>query len=369
MTPEGFQGIYRRISQPKRNIDIKESYMNDWYVFTGNKNTPSEDRIKQLPAAPKWRQFRVHLDEADRPEAEEGKKELPWSELRGMKFEASEEAKRMINAALYLRRPLLITGDPGTGKSSLAYAVAHELKLGKVLYWPITTRTTLQEGLYRYDAIGRLQDIQIERLKTPEGKFNPPEIGQYIRLGPLGTAFVPSKRPRVLLLDEIDKSDIDLPNDLLNIFEEGCYEISELSRLPQQQEEVYVYPYDSQEMVLVSRGRVVCHEFPLVILTSNKERQLPAPFLRRCLRLDIKQPEQDELERIVELHFGEEEQKKNKELIEAFLELRRKGSLSTDQLLNAIYLTTKGINLSGDNIDITTLREAIFQYLSKPESL
>ncbi|ETR64776.1 MAG: hypothetical protein OMM_15361 [Candidatus Magnetoglobus multicellularis str. Araruama] len=100
----------------------------------------------------------------------------------------------------------------------------------------------LIQWLYQYDAIGRLQDIQIERLKKPDGKIEPPDIGQYIRLGPLGTAFIASKRPRVLLIDEIDKSDIDLPNDLLNIFEEGSFEIPELSRIQQKQEHVFVFP-------------------------------------------------------------------------------------------------------------------------------
>ncbi|MFM6527076.1 MAG: MoxR family ATPase, partial [Dolichospermum sp.] len=99
----------------------------------------------------------------------------------------------------------------GTGKTSLAYAVAYELGLGEVLHWPITTRTTLKDGLYSYDAIGRLQDAK------DKDKDNLAEIGKYINLGSLGTALLPSEKPRVLLIDEIDKSDIDLPNDLLHI--------------------------------------------------------------------------------------------------------------------------------------------------------
>lgn len=125
----------------------------------------------------------------------------------------------MVNAALYLRRPLLVTGNPGTGKTSLAYSVAYELDLGEVLYWPITTRTTLKDGLYNYDAVGRLQDAKL----NPDDSLN--RIGKYITLGPLGTALLPSERPRVLLIDEIDKSDVDLPNDLLHVFENGEYTI------------------------------------------------------------------------------------------------------------------------------------------------
>jgi MoxR-like ATPase len=281
-----------------------------------------------------------------------------------MTFEASEEEKRMVNAALYLRRPLLVTGAPGTGKSSLAYAVAYELNLGKVLYWPINTKSNLREGLYHYDAIGRLQDIQIERLKSPEGKIQPPEIGQYIRLGPLGTAFLSSDRPRVLLIDEIDKSDIDLPNDLLNLFEEGWFEIFELARLTQDIKKSEVYPHDSQEKKPVSRGRVVCTEFPLVIMTSNGERELPPAFLRRCLRLNIGEPGLERLEKVVENHFSEKEKTESKELIKLFFKLRQEGNLTTDQLLNAVHLTTEGIDMLSEDEDIKNLRNAIFQYLS-----
>ncbi|MFM6814789.1 MAG: AAA family ATPase, partial [Dolichospermum sp.] len=126
----------------------------------------------------------------------------------------------------------------GTGKTSLAYAVAYELGLGEVLHWPITTRTTLKDGLYSYDAIGRLQDAK------DKDKDNLAEIGKYINLGSLGTALLPSEKPRVLLIDEIDKSDIDLPNDLLHIFEEGEFEIPELRRIADKIAQVEVQTAD-----------------------------------------------------------------------------------------------------------------------------
>jgi len=329
--------------------------MNDWYIYEGD-NKPSGERIEKLPSAPKWRQFQSKINQKN--------DKMSWDDIRGKTFEAEEEEIRMVNAALYLRRPLLITGSPGIGKSSLAHAVAYELNLGKVLYWPITTKTTIQDGLYQYDAIGRLQDVQIEKLKNPDGEFKVPDIGQYVRLGPLGTAFIATKRPRVLLIDEIDKSDIDLPNDLLNVFEEGSFEIPELSRIQQKQEKVYVYSHDRHKKIPINNGYVVCDEFPLIMLTSNAERELPAPFLRRCLRLDIAEPSLEKLERIVESHFGEDEKIQNTKLIETFFDLRQKGSLSTDQLLNAIFMTTKGLNMSTQNNDIKSLRNAIFRNLT-----
>jgi MoxR-like ATPase len=302
----------------------------DWWIFSGTQ--PPHDGIERLPDPPPWRQFTPAAREA-----------------RGTTFEPSDQEIELVNAALYLRRPLLITGKPGVGKTSLTYAVAHELKLGEVLRWSITTQTTLKDGLYRYDAIARLQDTSLAGDRT-----TPPPIGQYLRLGPLGTAFATSDKPRVLLIDEIDKSDIDLPNDLLHIFEEGEFEIPELARLPKEQEVVELLPHDADADtpgVPVKRGKVRCTHFPLVVITSNGEREFPPAFLRRCLQLEMQLPDREKLTRIVRAHLHlqpnyEEYEARIGALIDAFLDRRntQKAELAADQLLNAVYLALKDID-------------------------
>jgi MoxR-like ATPase len=285
----------------------------------------------------------------------------------------------MVNAALALRRPLLITGNPGTGKSSLAYAVARGLSLGPVLKWPITTRTTLKDGLYSYDAIARLQDAQAS------GEDNIRQTGNYITLGPLGTAFLPADLPRVLLIDEIDKSDIDLPNDLLNLFEDGEFPIPELQRLDLEGPTL-VRTIDrvkgKQRKVPVSNGMVRCREFPLVIMTSNGERDFPPPFLRRCLRFRMPNPSPGELQKIVEKHLGQEAAQQANQLIQWFCNQVEAGeTLATDQLLNAIHLRTQERSRPGQqsqpagtseaplSLTMTDLEKRLLKDLNSPEDV
>ncbi|MFN5990592.1 MAG: AAA family ATPase [Dolichospermum sp.] len=318
--------------------------MTDWKIFQGN-NT--ENKNWDLPKPPSWRDFNNSNSDPKKRRAET--------------FQARPEEIELVNAALYLRRPLLVTGKPGTGKTSLAYAVAYELGLGEVLHWPITTRTTLKDGLYSYDAIGRLQDAK------DKDKDNLAEIGKYINLGSLGTALLPSKKPRVLLIDEIDKSDIDLPNDLLHIFEEGEFEIPELRRIADKLDQVEVQTAYKDQKATIEKGRIRCTSFPFVILTSNGERDFPPPFLRRCIRLNIQEPDKKELERIVKAHLQLDDKLPEiaDKLIDQFLKKRQNGELATDQLLNAVYLVTRENSPTGTTKD--DLIEKILKYLDSSE--
>ncbi|MEV0524266.1 MoxR family ATPase [Streptomyces sp. NPDC050439] len=307
----------------------------NWRIYSGSR--VPHDGIDRLPAPPPWRTFtggpalRTPPGDSGNPHA-------------AVSYRPGEDAVRQVNAALYLRRPLLVTGAPGTGKSSLAYAVAHELGLGKVLHWPITSRVTLRDGLYEYDPLTRLYAAERARREDVNGSPGD-DIGDYLRLGPLGTALLPYERPRVLLVDEIDKSDIDLPNDLLTIFEKGAYEIVELARRAEPTAKVMTAD-STTDRVEIRDGTVSCRAFPLVVMTSNGEREFPPAFLRRCVTVDLKQPASvAELTAIVREHLGPvvegeggELPEGAQEIIDRFFERRSGGLLANDQLLNAIYM-------------------------------
>jgi MoxR-like ATPase len=286
--------------------------MADWKIFRGE-GEPHND-IKRLPPPPPWRTFSGEVEAA-----------------RGKTFRCTPDMVEVVNAALHLRRPLLLTGKPGAGKSSLIYRVAYELNLGRVLEWPITSKTTLESGLYKYDAIGRFQESQLGGEK--------PAIGKYLKLGPLGLALMPRECPRALLIDEIDKSDLDFPNELLNALENGEFRIQELERMDDPEEKGFeIGGVDGGEKFTICNGHVRCREFPFVVLTSNGERDFPAPLLRRCLQFAMPEPNQELLEEIVCTHLGEEILAEATPIIEEFLNLQKQKELATDQLLNALHL-------------------------------
>ena len=355
--------------------------MSDWKIFKGKQEEPQEepnDHIQRLleVEAPGWRKFSGVSEQKKlipqgnyREELQKIAKDKERDVERGRNFRIRQNQSEVVdavNAALYLRRPLLVTGKPGSGKTTLAYAIAYELQLGPVLLWPITTRSTLQEGLYQYDAIARLQDAQLSQTDPEDQNPGYRDIGQYIQLSPLGTAFLPSQFPRVLLIDEIDKSDINLPNDLLNLLEEGKYPIRELERLAkqrnqeQQNNQVQVVQSDDGLDVNIYEGKVQCQAFPLIIMTSNGERDFPPAFLRRCLQVQMPKPEEADLQEIVKSHLGAANVEKFKAIIGEFVDNNEteEGNLATDQLLNTIYLLTQ-------NADEASLKKLLFSSLTR----
>src|SRR6266705_6272535 len=204
-------------------------------------------------------------------------------------YVADDDLKLAVNAAITLQRPLLIKGEPGTGKTMLAEEVARAL--GRpLLQWHIKSTTKAQQGLYEYDAVSRLRDSQL-------GDEHVGDIAHYIKRGVLWEAF-DSQTPAVVLIDEIDKADIEFPNDLLR----------ELDRM-----EVYVY--ETQQTV-VARHR------PLVVITSNNEKELPDAFLRRCFFHYIKFPDKETMTRIVDVHFPELQRNLLREALNVFYDIR-----------------------------------------------
>jgi MoxR-like ATPase len=224
-------------------------------------------------------------------------------------YVATDDLKLAVNAAITLQRPLLIKGEPGTGKTMLAEEVAAALGM-PLLQWHIKSTTKAQQGLYEYDAVSRLRDSQLgdERVK---------DIRNYIVKGVLWQAFDADERG-VLLIDEIDKADIEFPNDLLR----------ELDRM-----EFYVY--ETHELVKAKHR-------PLVIITSNNEKELPDAFLRRCFFHYIKFPEPTTMKQIVEVHFPGIKQELLAAAMQSFFELRNVSGLkkkpSTSELLDWLKL-------------------------------
>ena len=238
------------------------------------------------------------------------------------RYVATDDLRIAVNAAITLERPLLVKGEPGTGKTVLAIEVAKALGV-PLIEWHIKSTTKAQQGLYDYDAVSRLRDSQLgdERVK---------DIKNYIKKGRLWDAFEMDQRP-VLLIDEIDKADIEFPNDLLQ----------ELDRM-----EFFVY---ETGQTVKARHR------PIVIITSNSEKELPDAFLRRCFFHFIKFPDADTMRDIVEVHFPGLKQHLVSESMRVFFELREVPGLkkrpSTSELLDWIKL------LLNEDIGAETLRE------------
>jgi len=328
-----------------------------WWLYNGSGQQSDGYADEGWPDPPPWRAFGGR---PDLPPPPDDPHETARRLGRSGAVRPDRDQLNIVNAALRLFRPLLVTGPPGAGKSSLAYQLARDLRLGRVLHWPITSRSTLRSGTYDYDAIGRAQAAG--ETQQPGGTDS--MLGEFIHLGPLGTALLPYRRPRVLLIDELDKSDIDLPNDLLNVFEDGTFTVPELIRARNRQQTVEVHTADPGERAVIRDGVVHCHAFPIVVITSNGERDFPPPFLRRCVRLDLPDPNEDRLAELLRAHLPAADENVPR-LVAAFLERRgAPGTLAADQLLNAAFLATSGAPAAASEADWNRLLETIWRNLT-----
>ena len=236
---------------------------------------------------------------------------------------ATEDLKVAVNAAVTLRRPLLVKGEPGTGKTVLAHEISKALN-APLIEWNVKSTTKAQQGLYEYDAVARLRDGQL-------GDERVHDISNYIKKGKLWEAFTSEQLP-VLLIDEIDKADIEFPNDLLQELDRMSFDV-----------------YETHE-------RIEAKERPIVVITSNNEKELPDAFLRRCFFHYIKFPDRETMQEIIDVHYPDIQKTLVKKAMDIFYELREVPGLkkkpSTSELLDWLKL------LMNEDMPLETLQDA-----------
>ncbi len=282
-------------------------------------------------------------------------KGLPPKKKGIVPYVPDKSLKDAVNIAIELERPLLLKGEPGCGKTKLARAVAEELEL-PYFQWNVKSTSRAQDGLYTYDTIGRLRDAQLaasddlagEEKERIRKRFQDP--ASYIIYGPLGNAFLSDKRA-VVLIDEIDKADIDFPNDLLHELEEKKFTIKEVPA------EVV-----DGKRPLTEAKEVEANHPPIIFITSNAEKELPAAFLRRCLFYHITFPPESRLREIVSLHIGLKEDdpflvnavKQFRELRDLMKNNKSSKLVSTSELLDWVKILKKPYGNKPDDMPAVT---------------
>lgn len=256
---------------------------------------------------------------------------------------AQAELLEIVNVAIALQKPLLIRGEPGTGKTLLAHAIAQSQDM-ELISWQIKSTSKAQEGLYQYDTVQRLNDSRF-------GSGDVADISNYIKLGPLGKAFKSEKRC-VVLIDEIDKADIEFPNDLLHELDAMSFRVHETGEL------------------------IETKERPIVIITSNAEKELPDPFLRRCIFHYINFPDYDQMESIVKVHHPDIEKKLLKQCLTKFYWLREQQGLqkkpSTSEFIDWVAalrragVSTKDIEKEIPFLGVLVKKESDIDSLKNP---
>lgn len=239
-------------------------------------------------------------------------------------YVASRELMNAVNVAMALEKPLLIKGEPGTGKTMLAEAIAKALDM-ELIVWGIKSTTKAQEGLYVYDTVQRLYDSQF-------GEGDVSDISQYIKLGKLGEAFQ-AEEQAVLLIDEIDKADLEFPNDLL-------WELDKME----------FYINETKETVRAKHR-------PIVIITSNAEKELPDAFLRRCIFHYIDFPDREKMEEIINVHFGDIDRKLVQEAMKAFYDIRGLRQIQKKPTTSELLDWIQALSVSG--VDVRDIAEHI----------
>ncbi|WAZ25866.1 MoxR family ATPase [Streptomyces cinnabarinus] len=283
--------------------------MDTWSLYrgTGRPLDPAE-RDRRWPAPPPWRAYSGGPDEPPAPVRDETAARVLGPPGAPRTPDPDEVAR--VNAALHLRRPLLVGGEPGAGKSALAHRIARELGLGPVLRWPVTGGSTLAEGLY--------------------GPAGPGAV----RLGPLGTALLPRRLPRVVLVDDLDRGGFDLPDELLAVLHTGEFTVPELLGSG----DTMVHTCEPGGIAAVHDGLVRCHEPPLVVATTGGERDLPTGFVRACVRLELPRMTREGLAELARARFPAVPS----EILDALVDRATGEPARTGQLLDALHLVATG---------------------------